>query len=330
MEIQQDGTRKSIRAGSNILITGVAGFIGFHLAYYLLSKHVNVIGIDNVNDYYDQKLKWNRIALLHEFYNFQFLKSDINNVKLYEMLNERQIDVVVHLAAQAGVRYCITNPVSYISSNLDGFFKMLNYSRERKLKFIYASSSSVYGTNPLPWVETMKVDQPLSLYAATKISNEAIAESYTKMYGMNCIGLRFFTVYGAFGRPDMAMWIWTKGINEGTPIDIYNHGNMKRNFTFVADIIAGIDTCITKDIPGHRIYNLGNDISYNIDAVVDVIAKELGKNPIKNYLPMQVGDIKDSAANIDRAMTELDFVVTTPMVKGVNHFVKWYLKYHKE
>jgi len=327
METLQGGMRKSTKTVNNVLITGAAGFIGFHTAFYLLNRHINIIGVDNINDYYDPKLKTTRLGLLGEFYNFEFIKSDINNPKLYDMLNGKPIDVVIHLAAQAGVRHCITKPGSYIESNLDGFFRMLDYSNFRKLKFIYASSSSVYGNNTLPWVETMKVDQPMSLYGATKIANEVMAESYTKMYGTNCIGLRFFTVYGAFGRPDMAVWKWTKGIDEGTSIDIYNHGDMKRNFTYVSDIVAAIESCVRWDLPGHKIYNLGNDISYNIGGVVDIIGNILGKTPVKNYLPMQACDIKSSAVNIDRAMTELDFIVTVPIIKGLNNFVKWYLKF---
>ena len=320
----------------NILLTGCAGFIGFHTTKLLLNEDHLVIGVDNLNNYYDVKLKLSRLNQLKLDDKFIFIKSDIQNKNLLKnkKLKQMEIDCVINLAAQAGVRHSLKDPYSYIDSNLMGQLNILEIVKERKIKkFIYASSSSVYGGNKeLPFSTKQRVDSPMSLYAATKKSTELLAECYSKLYKIQCIGLRFFTVYGPWGRPDMATFIFTKKILEKRKIDIFNFGKMKRDFTYIDDIVNGINGSIlyeSKKEFYHNVYNLGNNNSEDLLDFIEIIEKNLGIKAKRNFLPLQPGDVPETFAEISQSKKDLKFKPTTKIKDGIPKFIKWYKSYYK-
>ena len=320
----------------NILLTGCAGFIGFHTTKLLLNEDHLVIGVDNLNNYYDVKLKLSRLNQLKYDDKFIFIKSDIQNKNLLKnkKLKQIEIDCVINLAAQAGVRHSLKDPYSYIDSNLMGQLNILEIVKERKIKkFIYASSSSVYGGNKeLPFSTKQRVDSPMSLYAATKKSTELLAECYSKLYRIQCIGLRFFTVYGPWGRPDMATFIFTKKILEKRKIDIFNFGKMKRDFTYIDDIVNGINGSIlyeSKKEFYHNVYNLGNNNSEDLLDFIEIIEKNLGIKAKRNFLPLQPGDVPETFAEISQSKKDLKFKPTTKIKDGIPKFIKWYKSYYK-
>ena len=320
----------------NILLTGCAGFIGFHTTKLLLNEDHIVIGVDNLNNYYDVKLKLSRLNQLKLDDKFIFIKSDIQNKNLLKnkKLKQIEIDCVINLAAQAGVRHSLKDPYSYIDSNLMGQLNILEIVKERKIKkFIYASSSSVYGGNKeLPFSTKQRVDSPMSLYAATKKSTELLAECYSKLYRIQCIGLRFFTVYGPWGRPDMATFIFTKKILEKRKIDIFNFGKMKRDFTYIDDIVNGINGSIlyeSKKEFYHNVYNLGNNNSEDLLDFIEIIEKNLGIKAKRNFLPLQPGDVPETFAEISQSKKDLKFKPTTKIKDGIPKFIKWYKSYYK-
>ncbi len=313
------------------LVTGSAGFIGFHVAKALLSDGHYVIGLDNFNDYYDPQLKRDRHAILENIPNYQSIEADICDLPTLEKcFNDNSFDAVCHLAAQAGVRYSITNPHVYEKTNLEGFLNILECCRHSNIKrLVYASSSSVYGGNTkLPFSETDNVDTPISLYAATKKANELMAHTYSHLYGIQTVGLRFFTVYGPWGRPDMAMWLFTEAMLKGETINVFNHGEMQRDFTFVDDIAAGVTACLTSDnLEQYEIFNLGNHRSEQLMDMINAIGDNLGIKPIMKMLPMQAGDVPATYADISRAREKLQFEPKTPISEGIPQFIQWYRKY---
>ena len=327
-----------------ILVTGAAGFIGFHVSERLLARGEQVIGLDNVNDYYSVKLKRDRIEQLQRRHNgFTFIEADFaDNAALTEALEAQKFERIVHLGAQAGVRYSIENPHAYVQSNLVGHLNMLELARHRESSnFVYASSSSVYGGNKtLPFRVEDRVDQPLSLYAATKKADELISETYAHLYRLPQTGLRFFTVYGPWGRPDMAMWLFTKAIFEGKPIDVFGEGNMRRDFTYIDDIVTGIVACLDNPAPDdgeekaggsrspHRLYNIGNNRSEELTRMIGLIEQACGREAQKRLLPMQPGDVRDTYADISAIQGDLGFQPTTTIDEGVPRFVDWYKAYH--
>ncbi len=312
-----------------ILVTGAAGFIGFNLCRKLLSSGQPVIGLDNINEYYDPELKHARLKELSVFPEFSFHKIDLCDFDAVEKLfADTSIDRICHLAAQAGVRYSLTHPFAYQKSNGEGFLHIIELAKRNNCSnFVYASSSSVYGMNTkLPFAETDSVDHPVSLYAASKRSNELTAFSYSHLFGMSCSGLRFFTVYGPWGRPDMALFIFTRSIIEGRPIDIFNNGEMRRNFTYIDDIVDGIIRVL--DTPNaYEIYNIGNSRAENLMDFIDRIEQCLGKKAIRNYLPMQPGDVKVTVADIDK-IRSLGYEPSTNINEGIAEFITWYKKYY--
>ena len=314
-----------------IFLTGSAGFIGFHLAKKLLDKNYQVLGIDNINSYYDTKLKLDRLNILKSYENFNFEKLDLENLsELKNVFNSFAPDRVVNLAAQAGVRYSIENPYAYLHSNLTGFLNIIELCREKKTGLVYASSSSVYGLNrQIPFSEKQKTDHPIALYGATKKSNELIAHAYSHLYGIHTTGLRFFTVYGPWGRPDMAMFIFTKRILDKKPIAVYNNGNMKRDFTYIDDIIAGTISAIEKNYE-FKIFNLGNHKSENLMDMISLIEDELQIKAKIDFQPIQPGDVKESFADISSAEKYLDFKPTTNIDVGIKKFISWYKNYYKK
>lgn len=327
-----------------ILITGVAGFIGFHLAKRLINEKYSIVGIDNLNDYYDKKLKLNRLKELGIVKNlsfevskinpnFSFQKLDINEEeKLNVLFKKNNFEIVIHLAAQAGVRYSLINPKSYIQTNVNGFYNVIQNCRINNIKsFIYASSSSVYGLNEnLPYDEFSNTDNPISLYAATKKSNELIAHSYSHIYGLKTIGLRFFTVYGPWGRPDMAYYKFSNLILNNKPINIYNNGLNFRDFTYIDDIINGLEKIIKK-IPkeNFNIFNLGNNKSVSLIDFITILEKNLNKNAVKRFIEAQKGDVNRTWANIDKAKEIFLFEPNTSIEFGLKKFCKWFLSYEK-
>jgi len=314
----------------SILVTGSAGFIGFHLAHRLLQEGIEVVGYDNVNDYYDPSLKEARLQILNDFDKFKFYRADLCDfATLQKVFSDQTIEKVVHLAAQAGVRYSLINPFAYQKSNLEGFLNIIELSKRAKVKnFIYASSSSVYGNNRhLPFSVQDNVDRPISLYAATKKSNELIAHVYAHLYQLPCTGLRFFTVYGPFGRPDMALFIFTKNILEGKPIDVYNFGQMKRDFTYIDDIVAGLRSAIDKPFP-YEIFNLGNHRSENLMDFIHLIEEYSGRKAQINFQPIQPGDVPETYADISTATEKLGFVPRTQIREGIKLFLDWYFEYY--
>ena len=313
-----------------ILVTGVAGFIGYHLCKSLLEDNYEVLGIDNINDYYDPNLKVARLEQLKPYKNFNIEKVDITDREtLTQSFQSFKPNKVVNLAAQAGVRYSIENPYAYMDSNLVGFINIIELCRHNNVEgLIYASSSSVYGGNEkIPFSVEDRVDNPISLYAASKISNELIANAYSHLYSLNTTGLRFFTVYGPWGRPDMAMFIFTKKILAGVPIPVFNNGNMKRDFTYIEDIIAGTRAAIDKNY-SCEVFNLGNNVSENLLDMISIIENELGKESIKDYQEMQPGDVKESFADIQYSIEKLGFAPKTSITEGIPKFISWYKNYY--
>jgi len=314
-----------------ILVTGVAGFIGFHLCKSLLDDGYEVLGIDNLNDYYDLKLKHARLNQLTPYKNFTFEKIDIANRKaLTKTFTDFKPNKVVNLAAQAGVRYSIENPYAYMNSNLVGFLNIIELCRHNNVKgLIYASSSSVYGGNTTnPFSVEDRVDKPIALYGATKRANELIAYSYSHLYDLYTTGLRYFTVYGPWGRPDMAIFIFAKKILSGKLIPVFNNGNMKRDFTYIDDIISGTRSAINKNYKC-EVFNLGNHESVQLMDMIALIEKELGKKAIINFQPMQPGDVKETYADIDHSIKKLNFSPQTSIEVGISKFIHWYKSYHK-
>ena len=322
----------------SILVTGAAGFIGFHTSQALLARGEKVIGIDNFNDYYDVALKENRAARLLAQEGFSMVRADISEREAMEQTFARHPDItgIIHLAAQAGVRYSLINPYSYTKSNVEGHLVLMEAARKLKdLKhFVYASSSSVYGANTkLPFSVEDPVEHPVSLYAATKRSMELLSESYARMYALPMTGLRFFTVYGPWGRPDMAAYIFTKKIIAGEPIPVFNNGKMRRDFTFIDDIVGGIlgvlaTTPQSPDGTPHRIYNLGNNRSEQLMRFVQVLEEALQRKAEIDFQPLQPGDVPETYADIDASIRDFGFNPVTPIEQGIPRFVDWYKDYH--
>ena len=336
------------------LVTGAAGFIGFHLALRLLREGERVVGFDSVNDYYDVNLKRSRLAELEKVARsslgeFRLIEADLaDRSAIDQAFAQHRFDRVVHLAAQAGVRYSLTHPRSYVQSNLVGFINILEACRHQQVPHLtYASSSSVYGANrTLPFSVDHNVDHPLSLYAATKKANELMAHSYSHLYQLPTTGLRFFTVYGPWGRPDMALFIFTKAILEGKPIDVFNHGQMRRDFTYIDDIVEGVyrtsEAIATPDpkwsgehpnpatsAAPYRIYNIGNSQPVSLDHFISVIERKLDRRAIRNDLPMQPGDVAATYADIEALEQAVGFRPSTPIEVGIGRFVDWYRDYYR-
>jgi UDP-glucuronate 4-epimerase len=315
-----------------ILVTGAAGFIGAALSLHLLERGDDVVGMDNLNDYYDIDLKKARLVRLTPHKNFTFLECDIaNNEAIAPLFAKEKFQCVVHLAAQAGVRYSITNPLVYAQSNLVGFLTILEGCRQQNVAhLVYASSSSVYGANTkLPFSTSDNVDHPVSLYAATKKANELMAHSYSHLYGLSTTGLRFFTVYGEWGRPDMSPFIFTRQILANKPIDLFNYGNHQRDFTYIDDIIKGV-MCVVDTPPteNYRLYNIGNSQPEQLLTFVETLEKYLGKTAIKNLLPMQAGDVQDTYADMDGMKRDFNYSPKTSLDEGLEKFVQWYKSFY--
>ena len=332
-----------------ILVTGAAGFIGFHLSRRLLEGNDEVVGLDNLNPYYDVTLKEARLSLLERNGAFRFIRADIADRKAMEALFAKERpEIVVNLAAQAGVRYSLKDPYTYVESNLVGFTNILEGCRHHHVRHLaFASSSSVYGANTrMPFSVHDNVDHPLSLYAATKKANELMAHSYAALYALPCTGLRFFTVYGPWGRPDMALFLFTRAILEGRPIDVFNEGRMERDFTYIDDIIEGVtrimdriptpDTAWSGDRPDpsssfapYRLYNIGNNQPVALMDFITLLEERLGRKAKKNFLPLQAGDVPATCADVDALATAVGFKPATPIAEGIGHFVAWYRDYYR-
>lgn len=330
----------------NILVTGAAGFIGFHLIKALLNKEIFIVGIDNLNNYYDVQLKKDRLKILAENSteeNFRFIELDLaERDAMAGLFTEHGFDIVINLGAQAGVRYSIENPHAYMDSNMVGFLNVLEGCRQTKVAhLLYASSSSVYGMNiKQPFSTQDRVDFPISLYAATKKSNELMAHTYSHLYNIPTTGLRFFTVYGPYGRPDMAYFSFTKKILAGEQIDVYNNGEMQRDFTYIDDIVGGITRLIDKvpspqqsatstAIAPYQIYNIGNNQPITLRRFITAIESACGKKAKKNLLPMQPGDVPVTYADIDELITDIGFKPQTSIEDGISKFVNWYKEYYQ-
>ncbi len=333
---------------ARILVTGAAGFIGFHVSRYLLDRGDTVIGIDNLNDYYSVQLKQDRLARIESHAEFTFERLDVADGEGVRSLFERyRPERVIHLAAQAGVRYSLENPLAYVQSNLVGFAHILEGCRHYDVEhLVYASSSSVYGANTkMPFSVHDNVDHPVSLYAASKKSNELMAHTYSHLYGLPTTGLRFFTVYGPWGRPDMALYLFTEAILAGRPIRVFHHGKMRRDFTYIDDIVEGVvRTCDRPAAPNpewsgdapdpgtsrapYRIYNIGNHHPVELERFIALIEAALGKSAVKEYLPMQPGDVPATYADVDDLMRDVGFTPKTPIDEGIRRFVEWYREYH--
>jgi UDP-glucuronate 4-epimerase len=344
-----------------ILVTGAAGFIGYHVIQKLLKLNCEVVGLDNINDYYDVQLKYDRLSdsgiavkdlkengftTSTKFPNYRFIKLSLENREaMKQLFEEERFEVVVHLAAQAGVRYSLLNPTAYVDSNVHGFLNVLEGCRNTNVRhLVFASSSSVYGANTkLPFSEEDRTDHPVSLYAATKKANEMMAYSYSSLYKFKTTGLRFFTAYGPWGRPDMAYFIFTDKITKGEPIKLFNAGNMKRDFTFIDDIVQGISNIVTRtlsdieeNIPQavsmqelHAIYNIGNHKSIEITKLVSIIEQYLGKKAVIESYPMQPGDVENTYAEISKLSKAYGFAPSTDYEIGIQKFVAWYKNYYK-
>jgi UDP-glucuronate 4-epimerase len=332
-----------------VLVTGAAGFIGFHVAQRLLSEGREVVGLDSLNDYYDPKLKEARLDMLKRQSGFIFVQSDLaDRAATKSLFAQYRFPVVIHLAAQAGVRYSLQNPHAYVDANIEGFVNVLEGCRHNDCRhLLFASSSSVYGANTkLPFSVQDNVDHPISLYAASKKANELMAHAYSHLYGIPATGLRFFTVYGPWGRPDMAMYIFAKAILEGTPIKLFNNGNMRRDFTYVDDVVEAVVRLIDRPPQGNpnwsgakpdpassaalwKIYNIGNTRSEELMHVVSLLEKELGRKAIKEMLPMQPGDVIATYADIEDLAREVGFRPATTIEDGIGRFAKWFREYHK-
>jgi UDP-glucuronate 4-epimerase len=324
----------------SLLVTGAAGFIGYHLCQHLLARGENVIGIDNLNTYYSVELKRSRLARLQDKKNFTFRLADISDQAAITALahENRGITHIVNLAAQAGVRHSLTHPRDYVRANLTGFVEILELARHLPnfQLLVYASSSSVYGANSkLPFSVDDRVDTPVSLYAASKKANEVMAYSYSHLYKIPAIGLRFFTVYGPWGRPDMAAFIFTRSILAGEPIPVFNHGKMRRDFTYIDDIIAGLLSCVGKSaadlgsVP-HRLYNLGNHRSEDLMKFIKLIEEQCGRPANIVFGPMQMGDVRETYADIEATTRDLGFYPKTSIEAGIPRFVQWYREYYSE
>ena len=331
-----------------LLVTGAAGFIGFHTAKLLLERGDEVVGLDNLNHYYDPALKDARLDILRGFERFRFIKADVaDRGAMQALFRAEGFQRVVHLAAQAGVRYSLENPHAYVHSNIVGFLEVIEGCRHTRVEhLVYASTSSVYGANTrMPFAETQGVDHPLTLYAATKRSNELMAHSYSSLYALPTTGLRFFTVYGPWGRPDMALFRFTKNILAGLAIDVYNGGDHQRDFTYVDDIVKGVvaavdhvakaDSKWDSDVPNpstsnapFRIYNIGNQTPVPLMRYIEVLERCLGKKATKNLLPMQLGDLADTWSDVETLAREVGYRPSTDLETGVKHFVEWYLGYY--
>lgn len=329
-----------------ILVTGAAGFIGFHVARRLLDRGDRVLGLDNLNDYYDVSLKEARLAQLQAHPRFRFERIDIaQNPAMSSLFDSNSIQSVVHLAAQAGVRYSLSNPQAYIHSNIVGFLNVLEGCKQARVgHLVFASSSSVYGGNTrMPFSVHDSVDHPVSLYAATKKANELMAHTYAHLYGLPCTGLRFFTVYGPWGRPDMALFLFAKAIFEGRPIDVYNFGEMKRDFTYIDDVVEGVIRVHDKPAapqvketlhPGesfapYRLYNIGNHQPVELLRFIEVLEEAIGKKAEKNFLPIQPGDVAATYADVDDLIAAVGFKPDTSVEIGIKRFVEWYRAYYK-
>ncbi len=318
----------------NYLITGSAGFIGFHLSKKLLSEGFNVLGIDNLNNYYDQKIKQDRNKILKKYKNYKFNKIDIRDYKkLDSVFKKNLIHGVVNLAAQAGVRYSLKNPRSYIENNINGFFNILELSKKYKIKkFVYASTSSIYGLQKkFPLKENFNTDNPIQLYAATKKSNELMATSYSHLYKMDTVGLRFFTVYGPWGRPDMALFKFTKNIIKGKPIEVFNKGKHERDFTYVDDIVDGIFNIIInkKSKFGAKIFNIGNGKKIKLLKYIQLIEKNLNRKSKKKFLPLQKGDVIKTHSDTKLIKKHYNYQSKTEVSYGVKKFIEWYVSYFR-
>jgi UDP-glucuronate 4-epimerase len=328
-----------------ILVTGAAGFIGYHVSRALIGRGESVIGVDNLNPYYDPKLKEARLAELAkiETGEFRFVRTDFSDHEsLDAALDGTDVDRIVHLGAQAGVRYSIDNPRAYVSANLAGHLNILELARQRRVgHLVYASSSSVYGGNEtLPFRVEDRVDHPLSLYAATKKADELMSETYAHLYRIPATGLRFFTVYGPWGRPDMAMWIFTRKILAGEPIQVFNHGRMRRDFTYIDDIVAGVVACLDNppaddgpakaggSLAPHRLYNIGNNRSEELLEMIALVEQACGRKATLDLLPIQPGDVPETLADISAIQADLGFEPRTPISSGVPSFVQWFKAYH--
>lgn len=352
-----------------ILVTGTAGFIGSHLAIKLLNRGDEIVGLDNINDYYDQRVKYgrlqrggiiknledgknieyNKLIISSSNPNYKFIKLNLEDREnINKLFEEEKFDKVINLAAQAGVRYSLTNPLAYIDSNVLGFVNILEACRHNDIKSLaYASSSSVYGLNESqPFSTSSNVDHPMSLYAASKKSNELMAHTYSHLYDIPTTGLRFFTVYGPWGRPDMALYLFTKAIIEGKPIDVFNHGNMQRDFTYIDDIVEGIIRVNdnppkgNKDWDGmnpdpstspapYKIYNIGNNNPVKLMDFIQALEKKIGKVAKKNMLPIQAGDVPSTYADVSDLIADLDYKPETSIEEGINNFVDWYVDFFK-
>jgi UDP-glucuronate 4-epimerase len=332
-----------------VLVTGAAGFIGFHTARALLARGDEVVGVDNLNAYYDPTLKAARLAILEREHGFRFDKLDIAERETMQKLFDRDaFDAVVHLAAQAGVRHSISNPHVYVQSNITGFLHVLEGCRQQRVgHLVYASTSSVYGANAsMPFSERQNVDHPLTLYAATKKANELMAHSYSSLYGLPTTGLRFFTVYGPWGRPDMALFLFTKRILAGEPIDVFNDGHHQRDFTYIDDIVAGVVAAVDhRAVPDpnfdaaspdpstsyapYKIYNIGNQRPVTLLRYIEVLERCLGRNARKNLMPLQLGDLQDTWADVSALARDVGYRPSTELEVGVKRFVDWYLEYYR-
>lgn len=334
-------------SGDKVLVTGAAGFIGFHLSKRLLAEGFTVVGLDNLNDYYDVRLKQARLDILTKTPHFRFVKAPLEDrQQIHEVFSEG-FRYVIHLAAQAGVRYSLQNPYAYLDSNLHGFLNVLEGCRHHRPEhLIYASTSSVYGANTKqPFSVHDNVDHPLSLYAATKKANELMAHTYSALYGIPTTGLRFFTVYGPWGRPDMALFLFTRAILEGRPIDVYNYGRMRRDFTYVDDIVEGMVRLLPKfpspnknwngnhpdpatSFAPYRLFNIGNNQPVELMHFIEVLEEKLGRKAEKNLLPIQAGDVPETYADVDDLMRETGFKPATSIEEGIGRFVDWYLWFY--
>lgn len=331
-----------------ILITGAAGFIGYHLCSRLMEQGDRIVGIDNINDYYEVNLKLNRLKQIEGKRNFTFIKLDITDREgIHKLFAKEKFDIVVNMAAQAGVRYSLINPYTYIDSNINGFINILEGCRHHEVKhLVYASSSSVYGANTkMPFSVHHNVDHPISLYAATKKANELMAHTYASLFRIPCTGLRFFTVYGPWGRPDMALFIFTKAILEGKPIEVFNHGKMKRDLTFIDDIVEGVVRVIDKipesnpkwdggspdpatSFAPYKLYNIGNNNPVGLLRFIEVLEDCLGKKAEKRLLPLPAGDVPATYADVDDLIRNVGFKPVTPIEVGIKKFVEWYKAYY--
>lgn len=322
------------RQGTRVLVTGVAGFIGMHVAHALLRDGASVVGVDNLSPYYDVRLKEARLATLADKDEFELIELDLAEPAPTAELFAQRFDDVVHLAAQPGVRYSITHPQAYYRNNIVAFGHVLEGCRNTRVRhLVYASSSSVYGANhTLPFSEDQSVDHPVSLYAATKKANELAAHTYSHLYTLPTTGLRFFTVYGPWGRPDMAPMIFARAIVEGTPIRVFNHGDMQRDFTFVDDIVEGVLRVLAhppSSTPPYAVYNIGNHQPVPLTTFIETLERLLGREAVKEFLPMQPGEVKATYASIDRLRELTGFSPSTPLDEGLARFVDWYREYHR-